>query len=71
LAILVVHRARKDSHASRPGQALRGSSELHGWGDSNLYLRRRGKEKSEKSQPSSLILGSEWSSLFPAKDYSQ
>ncbi len=25
----------------RPGQALRGSSELHAWGDSNLYLRRR------------------------------
>src|SRR5262249_42512214 len=25
----------------RPGQALRGSSELHGWGDSNLYLRRQ------------------------------
>jgi hypothetical protein len=44
LAILVVHHARKDSHASRPGQALRGSSELHGWGDSNLYLRRRGDQ---------------------------
>jgi hypothetical protein len=44
LAILVVHHARKDSHASRPGQALRGSSELHGWGDSNLYLRRRGEQ---------------------------
>jgi hypothetical protein len=44
LAILVVHHARKDSHSSRPGQALRGSSELHGWGDSNLYLRRRGDQ---------------------------
>jgi hypothetical protein len=44
VAILVVHHARKDSHASRPGQALRGSSELHGWGDSNLYLRRRGDQ---------------------------
>ena len=32
--------ARKTA-ASRPGQALRGSSELHAWGDSNLYLRRR------------------------------
>jgi len=42
LAVIVVHHARKDSNASRPGQALRGSSELHGWGDSNLYLRRRG-----------------------------
>jgi len=41
-AVLLVHHARKDSHSSRPGQALRGSSELHGWGDSNLYMRRRG-----------------------------
>ncbi len=39
-AVLLVHHARK-SAASRPGQALRGSSELHAWGDSNLYLRRR------------------------------
>jgi hypothetical protein len=44
LAVLLVHHARKDSHASRPGQALRGSSELHGWGDSNLYLRRKGAQ---------------------------
>jgi len=44
LAVLLVHHARKDSHSSRPGQALRGSSELHGWGDSNLYLRRRGQQ---------------------------
>jgi len=41
LAVLVVHHSRKDSNSSRPGQALRGSSELHGWGDSNLYMRRR------------------------------
>ena len=39
-AVLLVHHARK-SAASRPGQALRGSSELHAWGDNNLYLRRR------------------------------
>jgi len=44
LAVLVVHHARKDSHSSRPGQALRGSSELHGWGDSNLYMRRKGSQ---------------------------
>lgn len=44
LAVLLVHHARKDSNASRPGQALRGSSELHGWGDSNLYLRRKGSQ---------------------------
>jgi len=44
LAVLLVHHARKDSQSSRPGQALRGSSELHGWGDSNLYLRRQGSQ---------------------------
>jgi hypothetical protein len=44
VAVLLVHHARKDSNGSRPGQALRGSSELHGWGDSNLYMRRRGSQ---------------------------
>lgn len=42
LAVVLVHHARKNSNGARPGQALRGSSELHGWGDSNLYMRRRG-----------------------------
>ena len=42
--LLLVHHARKDSQGGRPGQALRGSSELHGWGDSNLYLRRKGAQ---------------------------
>jgi hypothetical protein len=42
VAVLVVHHARKDANSTRPGQALRGSSELHGWGDSNLYMRWRG-----------------------------
>ena len=42
-AVLLVHHARK-SAASRPGQALRGTSELHAWGDSNLYLRRRDRK---------------------------
>src|ERR1051325_5460713 len=41
LAVLLVHHAKKDGASLRPGQALRGSSELHGWGDSNLYLRRQ------------------------------
>ncbi len=40
LAVVVVHHARKGAHAVRAGQALRGSSEFHAWGDSNLYLRR-------------------------------
>ena len=44
LAVMLVHHARKDSQSSRPGQALRGSSELHGWGDSNLYMRRKGSQ---------------------------
>ena len=39
-AVLVVHHARKGAAAIRAGQALRGSSEFHAWGDSNLYLRR-------------------------------
>jgi hypothetical protein len=44
LSIVVVHHARKGANSARPGQALRGSSELHGWGDSNLYMRRRGEQ---------------------------
>lgn len=39
VAVVLVHHARK-SGGARPGQALRGSSELHAWGDSNLYLQR-------------------------------
>lgn len=44
LAVLVVHHARKSAGNMRAGQALRGSSEFHAWGDSNLYLRRSGSE---------------------------
>jgi hypothetical protein len=40
VAVVLVHHARKGASHLRPGQALRGSSELHAWGDSNLYLRR-------------------------------
>lgn len=36
-AILIVHHIRK-SGASKPGQALRGSGDLHAWSDSSLYL---------------------------------
>lgn len=42
MAVLLVHHARKGASALRAGQALRGSSELHAWGDSNLYLARHG-----------------------------
>jgi hypothetical protein len=40
VAVLVVHHAKKGGAGVRAGQALRGSSEFHAWGDSNLYLRR-------------------------------
>lgn len=43
IAVLLVHHARKAAGGARAGQALRGSSELHAWGDSNLYLRRKGE----------------------------
>jgi len=40
-AVTVVHHARKGAHRSRAGQSLRGSSEFHAWGDSNLYIHRK------------------------------
>ena len=40
LAIVVVHHIRKAA-ANQPGQALRGSGDLHAWSDSSLYLLRR------------------------------
>jgi hypothetical protein len=43
-AVALVHHARKGAAHERGGQALRGSSELHAWGDSNLYLRRSGQQ---------------------------
>jgi hypothetical protein len=42
VAVVLVHHARKGGAKMRAGQALRGSSEFHAWGDSNLYLRRHG-----------------------------
>jgi hypothetical protein len=42
IAVLVVHHARKNAAAGvAPGQGLRGSGDLHAWGDSNLYVRRQ------------------------------
>jgi hypothetical protein len=43
LSIVLVHHTRKNG-AEQAGQALRGSSDFHAWGDSNLYLRRRGPD---------------------------
>jgi AAA domain len=45
VAVALVHHARKGAAHLRAGQALRGSSELHAWGDSNLYLRRNADEQ--------------------------
>jgi len=39
-AIVLVHHLSK-KHYAQPGQALRGSSDLHAFGDSNAYLARR------------------------------
>jgi hypothetical protein len=44
VAVLVVHHAKKGAGRVRAGQALRGSSEFHAWGDSNLYLRKQGDD---------------------------
>ena len=44
VAVLVVHYARKGAGNARAGQALRGSSEFHAWGDFNLYLCRDGDD---------------------------
>jgi len=45
VAIVLVHHAKKGASHLRAGQALRGSSELHAWGDSNLYVRRVGDDE--------------------------
>ncbi len=42
-AIVLVHHDSK-KHRAQPGQALRGSSDLHAFGDSNAYLSRRKKQ---------------------------
>ena len=44
VAVVLVHHARKGGAKLRAGQALRGSSDFHAWGDSNLYLRRQGEQ---------------------------
>lgn len=40
LAVILVHHTRKNASGPQAGQNLRGSSDLHAFGDSNLYLRR-------------------------------
>jgi hypothetical protein len=64
VAIALVHHVRK-SGAGQPGQSLRGSGDLHAWGDSNLYLlRRKGGmvlQAEHRSQPSPDAVGVELS----------
>jgi RecA-family ATPase len=66
LSIIIVHHAKKGASGQRAGQALRGSSEFHAWGDVNLYMRRDGNEslnltiehrsaKSQKGIPLELV----------------
>ena len=40
IAVILVHHSNKKQHLN-PGQSLRGSSDLHAFGDSNLYLKRK------------------------------
>ena len=44
LSVLLVHHTRKNAAGGvAAGQGLRGSSDIHAFGDSNLYLRRMGE----------------------------
>lgn len=71
LAVAVVHHAKKGGGRVRAGQALRGSSEFHAWGDSNLYLRRHGDDLTMTVEhraasalaPVNLVLASEGEAL--------
>ena len=40
LSVLLVHHTRKNAAGGAAGQGLRGSGDIHAFGDSNLYLRR-------------------------------
>jgi hypothetical protein len=40
LSVMLVHHTRKNAAGVPGGQSLRGSGDLHAFGDSNLYLRR-------------------------------
>lgn len=41
LAVALVHHTSKKHH-TQPGRALRGSSDIHAWTDSSLFLQRKG-----------------------------
>ena len=42
MALVLVHHTSKKHH-SHPGQALRGSSDIHAWTDSSLFVQKRGR----------------------------
>jgi hypothetical protein len=44
VAVALVHHTRKNNSTGHPGQALRGSSDLHAWSDCSLYLRRKNEQ---------------------------
>lgn len=64
-AVVLVHHASK-KHRAQPGQALRGSSDLHAFGDDNAYLARSGEHlvltlehrQAKASEPLALRLAS-------------
>jgi hypothetical protein len=46
LSVLLVHHTRKNATGGvAAGQGLPGSSDIHAFGDSNLYLRRTKRER--------------------------
>jgi hypothetical protein len=63
VAVILVHHMSK-KHRAHPGQALRGSSDLHAWSDSSAYLIRQGDQitltlehrASQSPQPMTLAL---------------
>ncbi|MFC1852212.1 AAA family ATPase [candidate division CSSED10-310 bacterium] len=42
MALVLVHHTSKKHH-THPGQALRGSSDIHAWTDSSLFVQKRGR----------------------------
>lgn len=60
VAVLLVHHTRK-APSDEPGQALRGSGDIHAWGDSNLYI-QKGRDgwtltTEHRAQPSAAPIG--------------
>lgn len=66
-AVALVHHARKGAAHERGGQALRGSSEFHAWGDSNLYMRRLGGQL-QLSVEHRAAAGRDWLALALRED---